>query len=225
MLRTTAQFLLAALVAIALLPWNSFAQTPTFNDELSLQYFDVTIADNNVRMVNPTQSPDAPAFAPGLVCAMVYVFDSHEEMQACCGCPVTNDGLRKLTVKTDLNSNPAVGTTPPPTGLVVVVSAYANKAPVAGTPNLYVPCDPALDYDEAPDLASWIVHADNNHSMQNLSEDEFAEDDTTIPDTFTDTAHGLVSLCNFIHTNGTGRGICTCGTGDNSQAQAGVTAP
>jgi hypothetical protein len=249
MVRLTSKLFLAAVVALLLLPKLSLAQpvmpspapdtTPAavypYNDWLSLGYYDITINDNIVRLMNPTQSDNSPAYAPGLLCAMVYVFDAHEELQECCGCPVTNNGLRKLSVKTDLISNPEGGGIPP-TGLVLVVSAFPNKAP--GTPpNLpgpcppnttctpYVPCDPGVAYNATPEFPGFITHVDQNHGAQNVSEVQMASLSTDTTTIYTDPTFGLVALCGFIHLNATGNGICTCGTGDTVAAQAGVVAP
>ena len=247
MVRLTSKLLLAAFLALLLVPkWGLAQETPPqpgppesgapYNEWMLLSYYDITINDNTVRLINPTQSDNAPSFAPGLLCAMVYVFDANEELQECCGCPVTNNGLRKLSVKTDLVSNPTGGSIPP-AGLVVVVSATPNKSGEPGVPSQpgpcapntactpYVPCDPALEYDAAPNLAAWITHVDQNHGNQNISEVKFSLAPSDNTDVYTDGTEGLVSLCHFIHVNGTGHGICTCGTGDNFAAQAGVVAP
>jgi len=47
--------------------------------------------DGTVRIVNPTSNDTIQS---GTLCAMIYVFDDIEELQACCGCPVTPDGMR-----------------------------------------------------------------------------------------------------------------------------------
>src|SRR5271157_3057223 len=81
--------------------------------------------ENVVRIVNPTS-------ANGTLCAMVYVFDDFEEMQTCCGCPVTPDGLRTLSVLNDLTFSPAANNSNLTAGVIEVVSSTANWTP--GTP-------------------------------------------------------------------------------------------
>jgi len=44
---------------------------------------------------------------PGALCANIYVFDDDQELQECCSCPVTADGVRTLSTINDLTSNPA----------------------------------------------------------------------------------------------------------------------
>ena len=239
MFRLTSKLLFAALLGAFLLPRLAAAQAdpppppPPYNEFLTIQYYDVSINDNIVRLINPTMSdnfeydpPPPPGMAQGLLCAMVYVFDANQELQECCGCPVTNNGLRKLSVKTDLISNPLGGPTPP-SGLVVVVSAQPNVAQRSnGSFPPFYPCDPGPNqpYFGAPNLAGWITHIDQNHSYQNLSEDEFRKTPSDT-DVYDDPVEGLVSLCSFIHLNGTGHGVCTCGVGDNQAAATATVAP
>src|SRR5208283_4468639 len=60
------------------------------------------VGDGLVRIVNVG---DVAPGQNGTVCAMIYVFDDIEEMQACCGCPVTPDGLRTMSVINNLTKN------------------------------------------------------------------------------------------------------------------------
>ncbi len=62
----------------------------------------------------------------GTLCAMIYVFDDNEEMQACCGCPVTPDGLRTMSVITNLTLNFAINKGDVAAGAIKMVSAEPN---------------------------------------------------------------------------------------------------
>jgi len=96
-----------------------------------------------VRVVNPTKAVDP-------MCAMFYVFDDEEQMQACCGCPVSANDL--LTVPaTVLTSNLGVNGANVAAGTIEIISATPNftKTPGVGLPfgiNLYAAspsgCDP-----------------------------------------------------------------------------------
>ncbi len=62
--------------------------------------------DGTVRINNPGTTN-------GNLCAMIYVFDNDQEMNECCGCITTPDGLRTLSVKNNLTNNPLTVTTTP----------------------------------------------------------------------------------------------------------------
>jgi hypothetical protein len=59
--------------------------------------------DGVLRLVNDgTVSDASPA---GDLCASVYVFDSKEEMNECCSCRITPNGILSLSVNTNLTSD------------------------------------------------------------------------------------------------------------------------
>src|SRR5271166_3551582 len=68
-------------------------------DTYKVNYF----ANNGV-----SGAPDAtfrvtnPGTSNGNLCAMVYVFDNDQQMDECCGCITTPDGLRTFSVTKDL---------------------------------------------------------------------------------------------------------------------------
>lgn len=70
---------------------------------------------------------------PGTLCAMFYVFTADQQLAECCGCPVTPNGLRTLSVANDLTSNPLTGDLPQ-RGVIKLLSA---------TPGSSNQCDPA----------------------------------------------------------------------------------
>src|SRR5580700_11017302 len=47
-----------------------------------------------------------PASQRGETCAMIYVFDTAQNLQSCCGCPLTADGLLTLQISANLAPNP-----------------------------------------------------------------------------------------------------------------------
>lgn len=146
-----------------------------------------------VRVVNPTSTP--------VLCEMVYVFDAQEEEEECCGCPVTTDGLRTQSVDYDLTDNPATGEGFH-SGVIKIIASLPN----AGTG-----CNPALPPSLSPTLRAWISHSGGGFLGTGYSVTEFSD----APLDATEQAN-LVSLCNFIHLNGSGHGICTCGSGDTT---------
>jgi len=189
------------------------AQDEGFSKDISnVAYFDTRQDDNIVKLINPTTQN---ASTGGFVCAQIYVFDHHEELQECCGCRVTNDGLRVLSVKNDLNANPLGPSSFPFLGAVVVVSSPPNffppTPPPSGTP--LPSCNPALSYEPTPTLRGTITHTFLN-SGAGEGEVNLVDPHTTGPDEIAN----LQGLCAKIHTVGSGHGICTCGTGDEFAA-------
>jgi hypothetical protein len=76
--------------------------------------------DSTIRMTDPgTTTANG-----GDVCADTYVFDSAQELQECCSCPLTPDGLRTLSLKTDLLGNTLTGEYPS-SGVIKILSAVA----------------------------------------------------------------------------------------------------
>jgi len=88
--------------------------------------------DSLVRVVNPTHSD---TIQNGTICAMFYVFDDNEEMQACCGCPVTPDGLRTISVVNSLTTNWGFNHADLAAGVLDLVPSSLNwSAPFPGAP-------------------------------------------------------------------------------------------
>jgi hypothetical protein len=88
--------------------------------------------DDIIRLVNPNGSANL-AFPDESheVCAMVYVFDDNQEMQACCGCPVSSAGMATFSSNRDLRSNLIGQSNPDPNfGWVDVVATAPNTAVV-----------------------------------------------------------------------------------------------
>ena len=149
--------------------------------------------DATVRVTNPGTSN-------GNLCAMIYVFDNDQQMDECCGCLTTPDGLRTLSVTKDLTSNPLVGTVVK-TGDIKIISAQVNGSP----------CEPAfVDLTLVPELRAWATHIQSKvGTAYPITETAFSG--------ATLVGNELGSLeddCHFIERLGSGHGICSCGTGD-----------
>lgn len=182
------------------------AQEPLISYEL--QYFDNTVGPNVVNFFNPKiQTVEELQ----LVCEMIYVFDAHEEMQACCGCPVTNDGTRRVRVDTGLLAKP-LGGNPVPNGVIKVVTTDFNQSSGA-----YAPCNPAAINSnssfESPTPA-WVTHVGQFTipfgTFKRTTESDFENSPLGSGE-----LNLLAQSCTFIHRNGTGNGICQCGIGDS----------
>src|ERR1700674_3787034 len=74
------------------------------------EVFKVNYFSNNAGTApDATVRIDNPGLTYGNLCAMVYVFDADQQMTECCGCVETHNGLRTLSVRHDLTSNPLTG--------------------------------------------------------------------------------------------------------------------
>ena len=134
---------------------------------------------------------------PGLtsLCAMVYVFDQNQELNECCGCPISDNGMRTLSLLKDLTANTLTGKKPRAGEIKVVPSDPAQNPQ----------CDPVASAPTGVILA-WGMNAqvpgatsETEYAMVPLSDGE-----ETI----------LVNLCSFVKQLGGGQGICSCGSGD-----------
>jgi uncharacterized protein YjdB len=147
--------------------------------------------DGTIRLINP-------AFPPGGLCAMVYVFDQNQELNECCGCHISDDGLVTLSLLHDLTANTLTG-----------------KKPVAGEIEI-VPSNPTQGGEcNAGSLSPNGLLVGTETNVQN----------TTAPLEVTETPFPLLTLsgtqaqvlaaeCSLVQQLGSGQGVCTCGTGD-----------
>jgi uncharacterized protein YjdB len=164
---------------------------------LALNYFDrandVSAGyDGTVRMINPGVSP-------GDLCAMVYVFDTAQELNECCGCSISDSGLRTLSVVSDLTDNPLTGKKPK-AGTIIIVPSNPGPNGVcdasAVNPNGVI-LGWATNAQPAPESASQVTETSFRISPLNTVE-------STV----------MAAECGFIEQAGGGRGVCSCGTGD-----------
>ncbi len=139
---------------------------------------------------------DNPGLTYGNLCAMIYVFNNDQQLDECCGCVETHNGLRTLSVKRDLLSNTLTGV-PRDNGVIKIVSAAVNNSP----------CDPTSNVRPTADLRAWGTHFQSSRSQ--ITETAFSE----TPLGATELAN-LQAQCAFIGILGSGHGICSCGTGD-----------
>ena len=116
------------------------------------------IGDGLVRMILPGHGENALGdnIQHGTACALIYVFDDIEEMQACCGCPVTPDGLRTMSVINNVTKNFGVNRGNLNAGVIDIASIDPNFqakkqiplppqiGPIGiGTNGNFLACDPS----------------------------------------------------------------------------------
>ena len=190
---TFCKTLLLALVVVGLVTIG--AGVASAQDVYKINYFSNNAApapDATVRISNP-------GLTYGNLCAMVYVFDADQQLTECCGCIETHNGLRTISVRSNLTSNPLTGVLSR-NGVIKVVSAAVNNSP----------CDPTSNVKPTANLRAWVTHIQNPvGTAYPITETESS--DSTLGAT---ELANLQAQCAFINILGSGQGICSCGTGD-----------
>jgi hypothetical protein len=186
--------LVVCTLALALCAGYAAASTTPGPDTLKVDYFSnantAGAPDGTTRITNP-------GTAGGSLCAAIFVFDPQQELSECCSCYVSPDGLRTLSVNTDLTGNPLTG--------VVLSTGVVKIVPI---PTRGGVC-PAYPTSLAPtaSIRSWGTHIQNS----NFTITETASQDATLSAAEVGRLQGQ---CFAIQLDGSGKGQCTCGTGD-----------
>jgi hypothetical protein len=190
---TRCRVLLVIVIALVVLSLGSGVAMA--QDVYRLNYF----ANNTATAPDATVRIDNPGLTYGNLCAMIYVFDNDQQLTECCGCVETHNGLRTLSVKNNLTSNPLTGVISN-NGVLKIVSAAINNSP----------CDPTANVSPKANLREWGTHIQNPvGTAYPITETEFS--DSTLGAT---ELANLQAQCAFVNILGSGHGICSCGTGD-----------
>jgi len=155
--------------------------------------------DGVLRLVNDggASTYEIEGIPGGSLYASVYVFDDSQELQECCNCYISPDGLLSESVDKGLTANTLTGKVLT-RGVIKVISS-SNYDPTDNVPQPGIwgwmtqiqkggPTGPAWPVVEAP-------LADSNLSAAELS--------------------ALQSSCSFAITLGSGHGICSCTAEDS----------
>jgi hypothetical protein len=133
------------------------------------------------------------------------VFDDSQELQECCSCEITADGLLSESVNQNLTANTLTGRVPT-RGVIKVISDPLGLA--------YFPVP-------LPGLRAWSTHIQATSvifaagkvpaekSPFYVTEDEFADSNLSL-----DELLRLGALCSFDVTLGSGSGVCSCNNED-----------
>jgi hypothetical protein len=167
-------------------------------------------ADGKVRILNPGTFEAGTGLLPrpGNLCALIYVFDQNQQLLECCGCQVTPNGVRQLSVNYDLTDNSLTGGVIYDGGIKIV-----SHPPNGPPPKFYnrgedSRCNPASIANPKPTLRAWITHPQKTYYNDELTEEEFEEAGLSASE-----VRRLQGRCRFIITNASGNGICSCGYG------------
>jgi hypothetical protein len=148
--------------------------------------------DATVRVINDGNTG-------GSLCAAFYVFDDSQEMQECCSCPVTADGLIAESVNRYLLSN-SLTSFVNVRGVIKVVSTNAPSGS----------CDPTKGSPTAG-IRGWATHIQRATSGYAITETELHDANLSAAE-----LAGLQQFCSFEIVLGSGRGTCTCGLEDHA---------
>ena len=196
-------------------------------------------ADLNIVNPGSTGGYSAAELVDGIdgdLCANIYVFKADQELAECCSCFLSPNGLRTLTLDGDLTSNPVQNTTvvpKPHAGLIKIVSSDTsntdNGSCVTTTTNgngtSYAIPKAATSFYPEGSLRSWITHVrptlTGASTLFTLTETEFRKADlgresygAESRDDGGTELYKIQHQCANIALNGSGFGLCTCGTGD-----------
>ena len=192
-MKLTAKMLPVALTIAGLVTLGSGIASA--QDVYKVNYF----ANNIKAAPDATVRIDNPGLTYGNLCAFIYVFADDQQLAECCGCVETHNGLRTLSVKTNLTSNPLTGVVPT-NGVIKIVSGAVNDSP----------CDPTANVKPTANLRAWATHVQNIvGTAYPITETESS--DSTLGAT---ELANLQAQCAYVNVLGSGQGICTCGTGD-----------
>jgi len=197
-------------VSVVLLAAMSWAQTKyePGNTFQVTYYSDALVTgapDGTVHIVNPgtavTKINQDGKPENGDLCADIYVLNNDEQEVECCGCKLTPDSERTLSIDSNLLGNPINAGIVTADGVIKIVSGPLAKngscvpdkegiVPVAG-------------------LNAWDTHIQNLPAGYAETEEEFQAAPLSDNELF-----WLQNQCSAIYTSGSGHGKCTCGYGD-----------
>jgi len=211
MFRTKSLLTYAVLIAsVVFLAAVSPAQTTNKKpDVYQLTYYsnalNTAAPDGTVHIVNPgtavTKLNADGKPLDGNLCAQIYVLNNDEQEVECCGCTLTPDSERTLSINKNLLGNPINVHIVTPDGVIKIIS---EPAPASG------PCRPDLETGKvAAALRSWDTHIQTRSEGYAETEEEFSRAPLSANELF-----WLQNQCSAIYTSGSGHGKCSCGSGD-----------
>ncbi len=190
--------LVVCTLALTLCAGAAFAASTTYTDVMKVDYF---INANTAGAPDEVLQLTNTGYSGGYVCADIFVFDPYQEMQECCSCTLSPNDLRTLSVNSNLTGNPLTDVTNT-TGSIRVVSAEETSG---YCPTPYKDITP-VSYT----VRTWSTH------IQNVSSDTYSITETAGQDATLSSSEltALTNGCYAIHLDGSGHGICTCGSGE-----------
>ena len=199
-------YTLLPLLAIALLFGAASAVAQNAPDDVyALGYYSgantVGNPDTTVRVINDGSAGEND------LCAAFYVFDNSQELQSCCSCPVTADGIISESVNRNLLGNVLTAAINK-AGVIKVLSTATAK----GGPS---ECSASAQYSGAvtPGIRGWITHiqAGKTAATPQITESSLKDSNYTTLE-----ASDLETECQFLIRLGSGHGVCSCTAEDTA---------
>lgn len=179
-----------ATLSVGLAFGQSNAAATTATPQLLVNYFvnanTEGAPDGTVQLTNTGSAGAVPT--PANVWALIYVFYPDEEMSECCSCFLSPNDLRTLSVNGDLTSNPLTST-PLTSGTITIISS-SSTTPTKITPS--------------GTIRAWGTHI----LTTGVTEEEFQLSSLGAGE-----VASLQNECSAIQLDGSGHGVCTCGSG------------
>jgi hypothetical protein len=194
---------LLSLSFLAVVCGNALAQTRAAGD--GSVYFTTYFSNANtsgatdavLRIINDgdASTSQVEGVPNGTLYASIYVLNDSEEMQECCSCPVTADGLLSESVNKQLTANTLTGREEESRGVIKVISSSSS--------------DPTANVLKAG-LRGWMTHVQGNSNIPEagpfyVTEAKWADSNLGAAE-----QSALQDTCAFIITLGSGYGICSC---------------
>jgi len=156
--------------------------------------------DATLRIINDgdTSTAEVEGVPNGNLWASIYVFDDSQELQECCNCFVSADGLLSESVDKELLANPLT----PKVNTRGVIKVIATTNP-----------DPTLNV-VAPGLHGFATHI---QAFNSVGASPYTTTETPLADANLVAAEqeALQDSCSFTITLGSGHGICSCTSEDH----------
>lgn len=158
------------------------------------------VPDSTLRIVNDggASTGEVEGQPNGTLWASIYVFDDSQEMQECCSCEVSADGLLSESVNNELLANPITGKVNH-VGVIKVISSKGND-PTNNTPTSGL--RGSITWDIASNVTSVNSKAVNAYLVLEhpLADSNLVSAEQT----------ALQQSCGFAITLGSGTGTCSC---------------
>jgi hypothetical protein len=150
--------------------------------------------DATIRIINDGDSG-------ATIWASFYVFDDSQELQDCCSCPITPDGVLSESVNNQLANFDLVLT--PKLDYRGVIKIIASSTPAGG---------PSYTNKLVAGLHGFAVHVQSRANQYPYGPGPYQLTETQLQDSnlISSEKTMLESLCSYAQTLGSGFGVCTC---------------
>lgn len=192
-------FVLSLALVTTLLGGSALAQKKGDNSYFFVTYFSNAntkgAPDQVLRIINDgdASTSQTEGVPNGLMGAEIIVFDDSQELQECCGCLISADGVLSESVNKNLTANTLTNRGPLTRGVIKVVGfslvSGDFSAGLRGT----------MTHTQATTLGP------NENQLYTVSESPLADSNLVSAE-----LSALEQLCSFDFTLGSGAGICTC---------------